>query len=667
MKNKSGISMWSVSRIAIYTCVFALASCGGNRSYMNYGFAETPTVDYVEALDVYAAPHKDSFLNQLAMNYRSYAIYNARTSGYSEMGELFANKAISAFAGDVPFPESLDSWPIQNEQEAFELHEAYNGLMDQLKNDASYTNPELAAEAQAKFDCWLSATATGQYATADQCRERFEKTMVALRDCYGGKIVNKVDKKVTATKTVSIKPEAAEELQYYPETHELMARSTHAREGVIVVNNVTIPEHLINPVPVQPMVFNQNIYGGDKTITKSAEDNSVINSNNTLTATEQCDHGDLVCQQQQAQQEQSDSPMVAVVVTEKESQPIMLSCPECEKCKDCSEEKGEDCDSCKKKCSECEKKTKCSECRRKSGCGRNSECSDCRRKSGCDKKVKECQKTKECKKCKECPDCPECEKCKECAECPSCPDCPDCPNCPDCPSCPDCPNCPDCPTCPEQKECPPQKECPDCPKIEIPPIGDELVSRDEFINMMMAMRSELAAINSRLDEMQNTFATTTVDSNGEKTMIKVQQIPLQPDQHVMEEILEIRFDFNESNIAPEYKELIKKLATATQENKNIKVSVVGHTDTMGTANYNYALGGRRAEAVQKMLIKYGIPASQIVAVSAGEEGLAVPTPDNTPNSDNRRVRIVKEIYPEETEQPGTVPMEIQIEEIGGVM
>ena len=185
--------------------------------------------------------------------------------------------------------------------------------------------------------------------------------------------------------------------------------------------------------------------------------------------------------------------------------------------------------------------------------------------------------------------------------------------------------------------------------------------------MMMAMRAELAAINSRLDEMQNTFATTTIDANGEKTMIKVQQIPLQPDQHVMEEVLEIRFDFNESTIVPEYKDLIKKLADATKENKNIKVSVVGHTDTMGTPNYNYALGGRRAEAVQQMLIKYGIPASQIVAVSAGEQGLAVPTPDNTPNSDNRRVRIVKEIYPDESEQPKTVPMEINIEEIGGVM
>ena len=187
---------------------------------------------------------------------------------------------------------------------------------------------------------------------------------------------------------------------------------------------------------------------------------------------------------------------------------------------------------------------------------------------------------------------------------------------------------------------------------ENPMLGDELVSREEFINMMMAMRAELAAINSRLDQIQVMA--------GEKTMIKVQQIPLEPQQHVMEEVFEVRFDFNKAVIKPEYQDLIRQLASATQENKNIKVSVVGHTDTTGTENYNYALGGRRAEAVQKMLIKYGIPASQIVAVSAGEEDLAVPTPDNTPNAQNRRVRVVKEVHYTETPKP--VPMAIEVEE-----
>ena len=69
------------------------------------------------------------------------------------------------------------------------------------------------------------------------------------------------------------------------------------------------------------------------------------------------------------------------------------------------------------------------------------------------------------------------------------------------------------------------------------------------------------------------------------------------------------------------------------------------------------MGGRRAEAVQKMLIEYGIPASQIIAVSAGEEDLKVQTPNNTPNAENRRVRVVKEV--QYTEQPEPSPIIVE--------
>ena len=480
--NFSGLVMLGAS-------LMVLVGCAGHNGGVEQVSMATPTVDYIEALDVYSAPHKDSFLNQLAMNYRSYAIYNARTSGYGEMGEMFAQKAVAAFSGELPFPETMETWPLENEQDAFELSAAYNDLMDQLKNDAADVQPELAAEAQAKYDCWLSALASGQMATAQQCRTRFIKAIEALRDCKTGKVVKKT------VKTDTVKTTVQKESGYYPETRQLGALSGagNAREGVIIVNNVNVPEHLINPVPVQPLVFNQNIYGG-------------TNVNN--------------------------------------------ECPDDE------------------------------------------------------------------------PDCIIIQEAAPVAE----------------------------PVVVPEPEVVPE------PVQEIPMLQDELVTREEFINMMMAMRSELAAINARLDQIQA--------AAGEKTMIKVQQIPLEPKQHVMEEVFEIRFDFNKATIKPEYQELIEKLASATQENKNIKVSVVGHTDTSGTSNYNYALGGRRAEAVQKMLIKYGIPASQIVAVSAGEEDLAVPTPDNTPNAANRRVRVVKEVHYTEPAQPVAMEVEVQGVEMG---
>ena len=381
-------------QIMLGALVLALGACAQSGSDDGTYVAATPTVDYVERLDVYSAPHKDSFLNQLAMNYRSYATYNARTSGYPEMGELFAQKAVAAFSGELPFPETQENWPIDDEKTSSELVTAYNDLLDQLQNDASDTQPELAAEMQAKYDCWLSATASGQMATAAQCKERFNKALVALRDCKGGKVVSKA-KPVATVKTPAVET-VVQETSYYPETRTMNAMrgaGAPAREGVIIVNNVNVPEHLINPVPVQPMVFNQNIYGGDKTVS---------NSGNSL-----------------------DARHLGIMNA------VSGNCP-------CAAQK-------------------------------------------CD--VEPCPLVEESVPC-------DCEVVEE----------------------------------PEP----------------IPMIGDELVTREEFINMMMAMREELAAINARLDSLQA--------AAGEKTMIKVQQIPLAPKQHVMEEVFEVRFDFNKATI-----------------------------------------------------------------------------------------------------------------------
>ena len=177
-------------------------------------------------------------------------------------------------------------------------------------------------------------------------------------------------------------------------------------------------------------------------------------------------------------------------------------------------------------------------------------------------------------------------------------------------------------------------------------VGDESVSRDEFINMMMAIRSEIQKINSKLNKTQN-------NSNDSMTL-KVQQIPTEPKQRLMEEIFEVHFDFNKATVKPEYAEVVQKLAETARANNNVKISVVGHTDTVGSNSYNYALGGRRAESVKQMLVQQGVPATSIIIVSSGKNDLKVPTGDNVKNSDNRRVRVVKETRFTEMPKPQPV-------------
>ena len=555
MTSKSNVSLYAISRVLAVVGVLSLAACARSNVGTEYngGYMATPTVDYVEGLDVYSAPHRDSFLNQLAMNYRSYAIYNARTSGYPDIGELFAQKAVAAFSGEVPYPESIDTWPIEDDNAAYDLMMAYNDMVELFQNDATVTQPELAAELQAKYDCWLSATASGQGATARECKTRFENTLTALRDCTGGRVINPVvtettveEMRVDSGRTVN-RVRGAQIGTFYPETTNMSAmRGTNrARDGVIIVNNVNVPENLINPEPVQPMVFNQNIYGGDKTL----NDNSTRNSNNVKNAgnTSTVEKSDCPCAGKGAGGQQSVQDNYQPISLTVNSNPVVVP----------------------------------------SQGG-----------SQVDVNVPVSVQGGTCNAAATGGTCPQ----TVVADCP-------------------CANQPG--------------------EIEI--IADGLVSRDEFIELMMMMRGELAAINARLDELAAKKNEPVERMRDETTVIKVQQIPVEPKQHVMEEVFEIRFDFDKAIVKPEYDDIIRQLAQVTQANRNVKISVVGHTDTSGSQAYNYALGGRRAEAVQKMLIERGIPASQIVAVSAGEEDLKVPTPDGVRNAENRRVRVVKEV------------------------
>jgi outer membrane protein OmpA-like peptidoglycan-associated protein len=70
-----------------------------------------------------------------------------------------------------------------------------------------------------------------------------------------------------------------------------------------------------------------------------------------------------------------------------------------------------------------------------------------------------------------------------------------------------------------------------------------------------------------------------------------------------------------------------------------ELTVAGHTDTVGTDQYNDALSLRRAERVGALLVARGIDPSSIVAVGRGKRELLVPTRDGVAEPRNRRVEI----------------------------
>jgi outer membrane protein OmpA-like peptidoglycan-associated protein len=70
------------------------------------------------------------------------------------------------------------------------------------------------------------------------------------------------------------------------------------------------------------------------------------------------------------------------------------------------------------------------------------------------------------------------------------------------------------------------------------------------------------------------------------------------------------------------------------------VLVVGHTDAVGTDASNDALGQRRADVVRAALIRQGLPADAVRAISRGKRELVIPTPAGVAEARNRRVEIV---------------------------
>lgn len=102
----------------------------------------------------------------------------------------------------------------------------------------------------------------------------------------------------------------------------------------------------------------------------------------------------------------------------------------------------------------------------------------------------------------------------------------------------------------------------------------------------------------------------------------------------------VYFDFDSSQILPEYQELLDQHARYLVDHPNAKIRLEGHTDEQGSREYNIGLGERRAQAVKQALMLKGVSASQIITVSYGEERPAVLGSDEEAQALNRRVELV---------------------------
>jgi outer membrane protein OmpA-like peptidoglycan-associated protein len=103
---------------------------------------------------------------------------------------------------------------------------------------------------------------------------------------------------------------------------------------------------------------------------------------------------------------------------------------------------------------------------------------------------------------------------------------------------------------------------------------------------------------------------------------------------------EISFDFGSAAIKPAFKPTMYKLAEVLKKYDRNEITIIGHTDAVGSDSYNQLLSERRSGAVREELSVLGVPPSRLRAIGRGE---FEPRADNGTEAGrqlNRRVEIL---------------------------
>jgi outer membrane protein OmpA-like peptidoglycan-associated protein len=101
----------------------------------------------------------------------------------------------------------------------------------------------------------------------------------------------------------------------------------------------------------------------------------------------------------------------------------------------------------------------------------------------------------------------------------------------------------------------------------------------------------------------------------------------------------INFDFDKAALRPEERELLSRIAGILLTSSGYRVQVFGHTDDVGTEQYNQTLSEQRAKAVEDYLIQAGIDPSIISMKGFGKSSPLVPGTNKDARAKNRRVEI----------------------------
>ena len=131
------------------------------------------------------------------------------------------------------------------------------------------------------------------------------------------------------------------------------------------------------------------------------------------------------------------------------------------------------------------------------------------------------------------------------------------------------------------------------------------------------------------------------DSDGDGVTDDIDQCPNTPMGASVNDkgcwlIDNIYFDFDKSDLKPEFFASLVQIADVMKQNSDIAVQIGGHTDNRGTEKYNEVLGDKRAMAARQFLLDQGISEDRIATSSFGYSMPAATNETEWGRAENRR-------------------------------
>lgn len=127
-----------------------------------------------------------------------------------------------------------------------------------------------------------------------------------------------------------------------------------------------------------------------------------------------------------------------------------------------------------------------------------------------------------------------------------------------------------------------------------------------------SQKSDISQDHQSKQKNATSVASATVPSSAEIELnnlnAEIQQLQQKSDY----------FDYDKYSVKSEYMNVIRKEAEFVKSHRNDVITLEGNADERGSDVYNLTLGEKRAEAVEKSLIEFGVPAKQIRLVTLGK-------------------------------------------------